>query len=256
MCVFRYVQTKQKVQTYYADIFSRHILIKKTCCPAFAPGMNHFMPVFTKEVLTDSCVRAAAGRLNAELQSLLQETAKAQAEAIQSQTSSDTLSLAESLSLISTAAQRINAIHNHRKLQDTLQKQHLACFEVPADGNCGVYTLLCLENLQFGTGSRDPDIVTQHRNFIADAWEEVAKDDQTWQEIYQRLVATFDVRTEREEAMNVPTQESTKTGWTPSQHQEVSFSIEDDMQDFFNLQYSHTKKRTFVSRVTLLHFFN
>ena len=42
MCVFRYVQTKQKVQTYYADIFSRHILIKKNLLSCFRARYESF----------------------------------------------------------------------------------------------------------------------------------------------------------------------------------------------------------------------
>lgn len=65
------------------------------------------------------------------------------------------------------------------------------CFEVPPDGNCGVYTVASLEDGQPGAG-RCGQTITNVRVFISDAWNVAADHDPIWKKIFETETRMFD----------------------------------------------------------------
>lgn len=68
-------------------------------------------------------------------------------------------------------------------------------FEVPADGNCGIWSTLTLTNNNPESTMSDMESLTEEcrrmRQLVAQEWEDLAKDS-FWQSLFMRLVALFD----------------------------------------------------------------
>lgn len=148
----------------------------------FCPGLNHFIPLWKAEKLSDSALLKIRQKSEAELASL---KALRQSEGMGAAWNA----------VRETAENRIDEIGRWKQMQDWLWNGGgLVASEVPADGNCGVWSLLSFINK---TTEVDVDSVEQKleclkiRQQISKGWTEVMNDE-TWKTLFELLINTFD----------------------------------------------------------------
>lgn len=97
-------------------------------------------------------------------------------------------------SLADTMRLRLEALRTFAVLQSSLKLQNLVAAEVPADGNCGAWSIMDLVsgNPFCATAAQDQKGEQQKvRDQIAKEWTAVSQD-ALWQEIYMSLIDLFD----------------------------------------------------------------
>lgn len=162
--------------------------------------MSHFLPVFEKQNVPDKLIDEIDDQMQEEKSRLMKERKEALDNWMQnSQGENESLQLAMFNSVVHHVAQRIDAISRFRQLQSALGKAGFVCFEVPPDGNCGVYTVACLEDGQPGAG-RSAAKITAVRVFIANAWCIASDYDPIWRAIFACETIMFDGSLEEDEA--------------------------------------------------------
>lgn len=157
-------------------------------------GMNHFMPVLQLDKLDAERVKSFSDELQAEHQKHVDLKAHAWRRMIEGTGAVSEHALWKSSLESSTA--RINMIERLVHWNKLLALKGLVCFEVPAEGNCGIYSVLAQEAGEPLVSTQDD--ITLCRAKIASAWCEAAKTTR-WRQLYADFVAEFD-----EESNNQP----------------------------------------------------
>lgn len=101
---------------------------------------------------------------------------------------------------------RLSQIKAFQVLQGCLSRQGLIGFEVPGDGNCGLYSLCCLSNDRpFADG--DGDIAKSLRQTLSEMWVKASTIDR-WITIYSHMVLA--VQSKHAEVKKEVAEESSK----------------------------------------------
>ena len=97
-------------------------------------------------------------------------------------------------SMFQLASDRKEQLQNFQVLIEWCKQANVVPFEVPADGNCGAWSLLSLDRggpLQDGADEAFLEMSLAIRAEISQGWKDVARDPK-WQQFFCRMVATFD----------------------------------------------------------------
>ena len=147
--------------------------------------MNHFVPAWRVGDLQPNCWKNYEQGLQHELEALKQ---------LQMSMCSVWNSSITGKSLAIETADRVCAIARFFDMNQWLQGLH--AFEVPGDGNCGIWSLLCLLHGQHFTSWDNEDLQKQCDDLrvrCAEYWVEECGNPM-WQEIFNATVASFDER--------------------------------------------------------------
>ena len=154
-------------------------------------GLNHYIPVWREEDLEPDVVEKLRNSTHQEIASLKQML----------QTGNARTHGAFWVSLAETMGQRLEALRTFAVLQSSLKLQNLVAAEVPADGNCGAWSIMNLvtgDPFLAAAAQNEADKQQKYRNQIAEQWTSVSKDPQ-WQAVYMSLMDLFDHVPEAEE---------------------------------------------------------
>lgn len=156
------------------------LLLHVASYPGALPGLNHYVPVWSKD------------SLDAETISKLATSPADEMESLKTVLSEERMPGQFWLKMQEDARERMKALERWCQMQAWLASHGLVASEVPGDGNCGVWSFL-----QFMTGNATlrshecKDSCQQLREQIAKAWLTV-KDDLRWHACFEHFVATFD----------------------------------------------------------------
>ena len=117
--------------------------------------------------------------------------------------------------ILESSRKKLVEIERFKQLNDWLEGAQ--AFEVPGDGNCGVWSLICFElghHLVDFTQQKVAQRAEEIRHEIADFWVEV-QDNHTWQQIFLATVSTFDVKPSNTSKRDVLKAETIKMETTP-----------------------------------------
>eukprot|EP00435_Cladocopium_sp_Y103_P000434 s270_g1.t1 len=183
--IFPDVKVPEKLESGEEVMF---LMCRADLHPSKNGSLNHFIPLWKAEKLTESALTKIHQAPEEELLSLkaLQES-QGQGPAW--------------VAIRETAQTRIDEIERWKQLQEWLWSGGgLIASEVPADGNCAVWSLRACLNSTTEANPEDEDQKLEClklRQEIAKLWESV-KDDVTWRTIFQLLINAFDAPPENE----------------------------------------------------------
>ena len=146
---------------------------------------NHFLPVFALDTLEPGIAEKSEKLLQEELQQLN----SIRCESSDDLAKKDPLQFTIALSKAKATKDRIRQIESFQAIQAQLKSFGYIAFEVPADGNCALHSILMLIKGPFQASLASE--IASLRNEIADMWVE-ATACKRWTEVYLRMCAIFD----------------------------------------------------------------
>ena len=152
--------------------------------------VNHFIPVLSKTDLTAHYIDEVTTSLQEEKKQLEDEL---RIMSPLPQMNKDDMEpgvavrLLECLSTNRLMEQRVRDITNFQKLQSKLAVKGLAAFEVPADGNCAIHSILFSQGVHEATNGQ----LASLRKEIADSWLKASLLPR-WLHCYQKLSQVYD----------------------------------------------------------------
>ena len=170
-------------------------------------GDRHYVPAWTTESLL------ANGAWPKYLESL--ENEKCSLKLLENGLQGCRSNSSTGKDILESSRKRLVEIERFKQLNDWLEGAQ--AFEVPGDGNCGVWSLICFElghHLVDFTQQKVVQRAEEIRHEIADFWVEV-QDNHTWQQIFLKTVSTFDAAPSNTNKRDVLKAEIIKMETTP-----------------------------------------
>ena len=154
-----------------------------------AAGMNHYVPVLPKDSVKPEVLQEMEQAFKKELDEVRVGLSKVEMDPDLESKLPTFEDVAKRQSLYESLQLREKQLKHFQEIQSILDLKGLFAIEVPADGNCGAYSLRILEEM--GTTIPPESEVFELRLKIADCWRKAAETER-WRDIFVNFTHIFD----------------------------------------------------------------